>query len=599
MKKFRILMSYMEGQTKKYILAILSIGLATYFSLLVPQAVRITVDSVIGTEVIEGTSFMNRVFIALGGRESLINSLWIAGLIIVVLNVLRGIFLFFKGKWSAEASETIALKLRDKLFNHIQHMKFDYHVKAETGDLIQRCTSDVDTLRKFLGVQMVEIGRAIFMVSFIVYMMASMNWKLALISTIIVPFIFIYSYYYFGKINKTFKNVDESEGKLSTVLQENLSGVRVVRAFGRQAYEIEKFNEQNEIFRDEVYKLINLHAQYWSTSDVLCLSQSAIVLIVGTIWTVQGIISIGTLMAFITYVGMLLWPVRQMGRILSDMSKAFVALDRLHEILDVDTEEEEEVVEAKEIKGKIEFKNVSFKYEDEEKNVLNNINLTIENGQTVAILGPTGSGKSSLVHLLSRLYDATEGEILIDGQDIKGYNKKYLRRKVGMILQEPFLFAKTIKENIKIAVEGATEKDVYDAAEIASIHSGIEEFDKGYETIVGEKGVSLSGGQKQRVAIARRIITDSPIVIFDDSLSAVDTETDAIIRNRLKNKSDELTTIIISHRVSTLSEADKIVVLEEGRITQMGTHDELLKQKGLYKRIAEIQESYNEKKKAV
>eukprot|EP00792_Barthelona_sp_PAP020_P011223 TRINITY_DN5080_c0_g1_i1.p1 TRINITY_DN5080_c0_g1~~TRINITY_DN5080_c0_g1_i1.p1 ORF type:complete len:600 (+),score=50.49 TRINITY_DN5080_c0_g1_i1:341-2140(+) len=599
MLKLKRLLNYMHGEKKKYLFAIIAIGFATYFSLLVPQTVRITVDSIIGTEAMDQTSMMAKLFTRLGGKDSLINSLWVTGLIIVVLSALRGIFLFLKGKWSAEASEAIAQQLRDKLFNHIQHLKYDYHVKAETGDMIQRCTSDVDTIRRFLGVQMVEIGRAVFMITIIVILMVRMNLKLALVGTVIVPLIFIYSFFFFKKINETFKVVDETEGSLSTVLQENLSGVRVVRAFGRQAFEIDKFDEKNQAYRDEVYKLILLFAQYWSTSDVLCLFQSAAVLFVGTYWTINGTISLGTLMAFITYMGMLLWPVRQLGRILSDMSKSFVAIDRIQEILDVEVEHEKELVDEDVIEGKIQFKNVSFKYEDEERNVLSDINLTIEPGETLAILGSTGSGKSSLVHLLSRLYDPTEGEILVDGKDITTYNKKYLRRNIGMILQEPFLFAKTIKDNIGIAMNDFDMNQVKAAAQVASIDKGIEEFDKGYETMVGEKGVSLSGGQKQRVAIARRVITDSPVVIFDDSLSAVDTETDAIIRKRLKKSNSKLTTIIVSHRISTLSEADKIIVLENGKITQMGTHESLIRQEGLYQRIAKIQDSYDEEKKVV
>jgi len=421
----------------------------------------------------------------------------------------------------------------------------------------------------------------------------SLNVNLGLISLAVVPVIFLYSYFFFKRIQRTFKVVDEAEGAMSTTIQENLTGVRVVRAFGRQAYEIEKFEEKNAHMRDSVLRLLELFAQYWSSSDIICLSQSALVLCIGTIWTVQGKISLGTLFAFTSYVGMLLWPVRQLGRILTDMSKAFVAIDRTQEILRVPSEMNTSGDNFETIEGTIEFDHVTFEYEQGRK-ILDDVSFKVNKGETLAILGPTGAGKSTLVHLLARLYDVNEGSVKIDDVDVKDYDKKHLRENVGLILQEPFLFAKNIRDNIKIAKTEAEHHHVETAAKTAVIHDKIEEFNDGYETLVGERGVSLSGGQKQRMAIARRVITDAPIVIFDDSLSAVDTETDSAIRHRLKHTDKSLTTIIISHRVSTLSEADRIMILEDGKITDLDTHDKLIKKEGLYKRIWEIQNAYKE-----
>lgn len=593
MKRLKIMYEYMRGNLFKYIGAIVAVLLAVTASLIVPLVIRTTIDSVFGLAPIETGNLIGRVFIKLGGKEEILNKLWLPGLLIIGLTFIRGFFLYYKGKWSAEASETIAKKLRDNLYGHLQELSYEYHVSAETGDLIQRCTSDVDMIRRFLGTQMVEIGRAIFMISAVSIIMLTLNLKLGLVSLAVVPIIFFYSYFFFKRIQKSFKVVDEAEGAMSTTIQENLTGVRVVRAFGRQGFEIDKFEEKNIHMRDSVLKLIELFAQYWSSSDIICLSQTAVVLCLGTVWVVQGDLTLGTLFAFTSYMGMLLWPVRQLGRIITDMSKAFVAIDRTQEILKTESEMVQSGEVVSDIKGQIEFKHVSFEYEAGHK-ILEDVSFKINRGETIAVLGPTGSGKSTLVHLMARLYDATSGSIEIDGINVNQFDKKHLRENVGLILQEPFLFAKSIKDNIKIAKGDAEDHQVVDAAKTAVIHDKILEFHDGYDTLVGERGVSLSGGQKQRMAIARRIITDASIAIFDDSLSAVDTETDAAIRHRLNNTDKELTTIIISHRVSTLSEADRIMVLEDGKITQLDKHENLIKQEGLYKRIWEIQSAYQE-----
>jgi len=513
--------------------------------------------------------------------------------ILILLTLSRGIFLFFKGKWSAIASESIVRNIRDRLYDHLQYLPFEYHVKAKTGDLIQRCTSDLETIRRFLAIQFVEVGRALFMLAFALSFMLPMNVKMTLISLSLVPLIFAFAVLFFIKVKIAFKESDESEGRLSTVLQENLTGVRVVRAFARQKFEVDKFDEKNAEYRDKTYHLIRLLAWYWSVSDLFSLMQIGAVVILGTYWAAKGIISLGTLMAFSSYVGMLLWPIRQMGRVLTDMGKAQVSIERIQEILDEPIEDLDEGSTLEKINGEIEFKNVSFQYE-EGKPILKNISFKAEKGQTIAILGPTGSGKTTLVNLLPRLYDYQSGSITIDGVDIRSISKKTLRRNIGIVLQEPFLFSRTIKENIGLAKKKAKDDDVFLAAQIASIHNVIIDFEQGYKTAVGERGVTLSGGQKQRVAIARTIINGNPILIFDDSLSAVDTETDAAIRKKLRKRREKVTTFIISHRLSTLAEANMILVLDNGELVQKGTHLQLIEQEGLYKRIWAIQTSLEE-----
>jgi ATP-binding cassette, subfamily B, bacterial len=589
MRKLKLLWILMKGRRLLYSAAIFSVGMATLMSVVVPLVVKTTIDSIIGNKAIEAAS-ISLIINFLGGKNLLRNNLWICGIIIILLTLVNGLFLYLKGKWSSIAAESIAKNTREKLYDHLQRLPYDYHVKAQTGDLIQRCTSDVETIRSFLAVQFVEVGRTIFMVVFVSIIMFSLNLRLAFVSITAVPIIFIYAFIFFQKVQKAFLEVDESEGRLSTSIQENLTGMRVVRAFGKQSYEIKRFDEKNSEFRDLLYKLIKILAWYWSISDLICFVQIVSILVLGSYWTINGSITLGTLVVFLTYEGMLLWPVRQMGRILTDMGKSFVSATRIFEILDVPVEAMEENFLKPEIKGNIEFNNICFEYE-EDKLVLKDISFKVEKGMTVAILGPTGSGKTSLVNLLPRLYDYKTGSIKIDGTELNMIDRKWIRRNIGIALQEPFLFSKTIMENIKLAKDEATEGDVYESSRIASIHDSIMEFDKGYETAVGEKGVTLSGGQKQRVTIARTIINNYPILIFDDSLSAVDTETDAEIRRALNRRSKEVTTFIISHRITTLSEADLILVLDKGKIVQSGKHEVLSKQEGLYKKIWEIQNS--------
>lgn len=593
MDSIKLLMKSMKGNRLLYVGAILSVALATAFTLAGPLVISFTIDSVIGDKPMDVPNWVLSIIDSLGGKNTLAQNLWICSLALIVLTIGRGIFTYLRGKWSAVASESIAKNLREKVYDHLQHLSYEYHVKAETGDLIQRCTSDIETIRRFLAVQFVEIGYAVFMVAFVLSILLSLSVKLTLIAMLVVPVIFVAAIVFFIKMRDAFQKSDEAEGRLSNVLQENLTGIRVVRAFARQQYEIDKFDEKNVEFRGLTYRLIKLLAWYWALSDLACLLQIGAVLVFGAYWAAMGEISLGTLVVFTTYEGMLLWPIRQMGRILADFGKMIVSLKRVGEILDEPLEVTDKNQLKPEIKGNIEFKDVCFEYE-KERPILKNVSFKVKQGQTVAILGPTGSGKSTLIHLLGRLYDYQSGSIKIDGIELKEIDKKWIRKNVGIILQEPFLYSKNIKDNIKIARKEASDSEVYEAAKIASIHDVILDFEKGYDTLVGERGVTLSGGQKQRVAIARTIINDYPVLVFDDSLSAVDTETDANIRKALKTRKEKTTTFIISHRISTLSEADIILVLDGGELVQSGTHEELIGQQGLYRRIWEIQNALEE-----
>lgn len=521
-------------------------------------------------------------------REYWLDNLWIPALVLVGVTLANGVFVHLRQRATAQASEGIAKRMRDTLYTHLQNVPYDYHKHASTGDLVQRCTSDVETVRRFVSTQLLEVVRTVVMVGVALVIMLSLNVRMALISIVTVPFIFGFSFIYFGRVKKRFGEVDEAEGRISTIMQENFSGVRVVRAFGQQRNETDRFLEANGDYRDKTYRLIKMQGMFWGTSDALGYLQILISLAAGIVFAVRGEMTLGNVLIFSSYTSMLVWPVRQLGRVLSDFGKSTVALGRLNEIMDVPEESEPGRALTSEIKGEIEFKDVTFGYDTPDE-VLKGISFKVERGQTVAVLGSTGSGKSSLVHLLQRLYTCTGGSIVVDGVDINDIERHWLRKNIGIVLQEPYLYSRTIMENIRITDPSAPDDEVFESARMAAVHDVISGFEKGYDTVVGERGVTLSGGQKQRVAIARMLMQHAPILIFDDSLSAVDTETDSAIRHALETRRRDTTTFIISHRITTLSEADFIIVLEDGRIAERGTHEELLKTGGLYSRIAGIQ----------
>lgn len=585
---FRKMWKFMHGYRRLFLWAMLATVCATLFTIMPPLVVKVTVDSVISGKPLDAPAFLVYIIERLGGVSRLAQSLWICGLAVVLAAAGNGIFSFFRGRWTAMGAESLAKRTKDTLYDRLQKFPYEYHVKAKTGDLIQRCTSDVDTIRRFLAMQLVEIARILCVIGLSLSIMFSYHVWFTLLAIATVPVLFLVSYFYFKNIRKTFTLVDEKEGELQTVLQENLSGVRVVRAFGMQKFESDKFEKKNSEFYNLVVKMIHVMAYFWGLTDLMTFIQIGMVLFVGVYLTHTGAITLGTLMVFISYEGMLIYPVRQLGRILSDMGKMEVSLGRVEEILNTPLEAETPGAVQHPLKGDIVFSQVNFAY-DKNNPVLRDMSFTIRPGETIAVLGATGSGKSSIMHLLLRLYDYEEGSIKINGKELRDIQKSWLRERIGLVLQEPFLYSKTIKENIRMAKFDMTEDEMFEVTNVASIHNDISGFENGYETLVGEKGVTLSGGQKQRVAIARTLIKSCDILIFDDSLSAVDTETDAQIRAALKERAKEVTTFIISQRITTLMEADRIFVIEDGRLTDAGSHEELIQREGLYKRIWNIQ----------
>ena len=567
--------------------------LAMVFNALTPQIIKLTVDSLLSQDPEALPELLERWLPLEQLRAEPIRALWLSALAVMVTAILRGLCSFGQRINLSKGSEGFVKNIRDSLYRHIQHLSFQWHTAHSTGDMIQRCTSDVDVIRSFVCNQLVEVVRTVFLIVLYMSIMFSMNVKLSLISLIFIPVVGLSSGVFYRSISSRFQVADEAEGDLTTCAQENLTGVRVVRAFGRERYEIDKFNEKNDHFSKLWIRLGHLLSVYWASGTFLTSLQVMVVIIAGAIEAVNGELSLGAFLAFVSYNSSLSWPVRSLGRVLSDMSKAGVSMDRVGYILNAPEETDDPDAEDASAVGDIVFDHVTFGYGEQQ--VLKDVSFTIPQGSTFAILGGTGSGKSTMVHLLDRLYDLKEGTITIGGREIRKFRRDHLRRQIGLVLQEPFLFSKTIAENIAITRPDATREELRHAASIACVDEAIMEFPDGYETVVGERGVTLSGGQKQRVAMARMLLQNAPVMIFDDSLSAVDAETDAAIRAALRQNLGDATVILISHRVTTLMQADQILVLDDGRVADLGSHAELVQRPGIYREIYDIQMSSDDR----
>ena len=586
-RKAKLILRYFHGSRRYFICAAAASLLTTALNAVTPQIFRFSIDQV------------------LGGNEYgfLRERLWIPGLAVVGVAALSGISMFVSRMCTSRAGENFAKNMRDSLFAHVQRLPMSWHDKNQTGDIIQRCTSDVEVIRNFVVTQLLEVFRTVFLIGISFAMMFGMNRKMSLVVLLFVPVVAGYSAVFYRLIARRFTKADEAEGELSTVVQENATGVRVVRAFGREHFEMERFREKNEAFARMWIRLGTLSGLYWGVGDLITGLQVVAVAVLGAAETVHGNMSVGEFVAFASYNTVLVWPVRGLGRILSDMSKAGVSFERVDYMIQGEEERYQKSCVAGE-KGlpqcmDITFSHVSFAYEKGKK-VLDDISFSVSQGQTFGILGGTGSGKSTIVQLLTRLYelDAEEnsGCIAIGGIDIRELPLEWLRQNVGMVLQEPFLYSRTIRENIAASAPEATMEEIRQAARIACIDEAIMNFPDGYDTMVGERGVTLSGGQRQRVAIARMLLQKAPVMVFYDSLSAVDSETDSMIRRALKERIKDTAVILISHRITTLMGADRIMVLREGQMEEMGTHAQLVQRHGIYQQIYEIQMSGDDRR---
>ncbi len=587
-----LILTFMRGSAKFFILSMIFTMAVSLFELIYPQIIRFMTDSIIGSDPVDESSPAGLIISRTIGVEFLENNLWAIAVLVILFATLIGVFKYLAGLMNGTASERLTENIRNVLFDKIERLPYAWHTSNPTGDIIQRCTSDVETIKRFLSEQLTSVVSTVMLIALSVFFLIEINTTIALIAAVSVPVVVGFSFGFHRLIHKGFTKCDENEGALSSIVQENITGVRVVRAFGRESAEISKFTAQNHKYTDTWMYLCRVLAGFWATNDIISCAQVMLVVLTGVYLCVDGKITAGDFIAAVTYNSILTWPVRRLGRMISEMSKAQVALGRLGYIVNSENEADPTEADDADFTGDIEFKNVSFSF-DGKANVLDDVSLTIKPGTTLGILGGTGSGKSTLVSLLCRLYDLPEdsGDILIAGKSIKSLSARSIRDNVGIVLQEPFLFSRTIAENIAISKEGATLEEINEAAEISCLDRAISEFKNGYDTIVGERGVTLSGGQKQRVAIARILLRGTKVIVFDDSLSAVDAETDALIRREIGKRLKDTTVIIISHRISSLMHADNIIVLDKGKIIESGTHSGLLEENGTYKRIFDIQRS--------
>lgn len=581
---------FLRGSKAYFIIAIVCISLMNLLALIVPRIISYTVDTLITGKESDLPAFIVGAIESIGGPAYIREHLYLIAVFLMVIGALSALCNYLYRYYNNKGAETLVETMRNEIFAHIARLPFSWHTRNQTGDIIQRCTSDVDAVKNFVSGQLTEVFRVVLMVAFSLYFMFTINVKLALIAIILIPINIAYSAYGHKRMGKIFEEADVEEGKLSAVVQENLTGVRVVRAFGRELFEKERFEKQNHDYWKMWIRMDWVLAWFWAIGTLLLSLQTMIVVVLGAVFAVRGEMLAGEYIAFFSYNIMLTWPIRLLGRLISGLSRSEIATDRIRYIMNSEPEKDEGKKLRPEMTGDIVFNNVNFAY-DESKEIVKDVSFRIKGGTTVGILGGTGSGKSTLMHLLNRLYELPKenGSITISGVDIKDIEVGYLRENVGMVLQEPYLFSRTLAENIALGGTNAGIEDIKEAAGTASLLETIENFKEGFETTVGERGVTLSGGQKQRTAIARMLIGKSPIMVFDDSLSAVDAETDAKIRKGLMEKGKDSTVIIISHRITTLMAADNILVLDKGRLVESGTHDELIKNTGIYRKIYDIQ----------
>lgn len=591
MKAIKLLLRYVKRHWFLFVMTIVMLFSLNYIRSLIPLLIGKVMQIVDKDEYSSNLPKYLEFFFSSSNKQILLLTSMI---LISVIAIIRDVLNLFVDVNVTKISETVGSKIQTDYYNKVQDLPYTYLNHAETGDLIQRSTQDISRFKRFINGSFLSMLNAIGIVSINGIQMFIINPLFAAIAFILIPVYFIVSFFYFKTIEKDFTKTEQSEGKMTTVLQENLTGIRVVKAFANEKYEINKFDKSIDEYVENWEKVNAKMSLFWGSSDFLTYLQLVLTFAISILFILNGNMTLSEACIMFLYVQNIAWPAKNLGRQIAEFGKTSICAGRIIEVLDLEDEYENKNLLKVKLKGNIKFKDVSFVFPDSEIPTIQNVNLEIKSGQTIAIVGKTGSGKSTLIHMLNRLIDPTEGCLYLDDYDSKLLDKKYVREQVGILLQEPFLFSRTIKENIGIAIQDKDEKYIRSLAQIASVDEDIINFENKYETMVGERGVTLSGGQKQRIAIARMLAKEKKILVFDDSLSAVDTETDLKIRNALNSKKNKVTTIIITHRITTAKDADRIVVFENGQITNVGTHNELIKIEGLYKQIWKIQNSFNE-----
>ena len=567
---YRRLLGYLKPYWKQVLIAYLSMFFATLLNLFVPQIIKDAIDN------------------GLAAGEP--GALFVAGGIILVIAIVRGAAGFgqlFFGEW---LTHRFSYDLRNQFYNSVQALPFSFHDRTLTGDLMSRATSDITETERFVGIGLMGlVSTGLLLVGVIVAMLLE-SVQLALLGLIPMPLLVFATIRFGGTVRPMFKRIQEQMGILSSTMQESMTGINVVKAFAREPHELAKFDYENDEWFDRRYGLIRTWANNWPLFTFLVAASIFLLLWFGGPAALDGEITVGSLFALISYVLMLGAPVQRLGFLVNLAATAGASAKRVFDIIDTpsEIEEREDAIWLDRLEGSVTYQNVDFAYREDRK-ILTGISFHAEPGQTIALIGPTGSGKSTVTNLIPRFYNATAGWVLVDGIDVQDVQVQSLRRQVGIVLQDPFLFSQTVAENIAYGRPDASEEEIIAAAKAARAHEFITNMPDGYNTRVGERGVTLSGGQKQRVAIARALITDPRILILDDSTSSVDTETEHLIQEALAVLMEGRTTFVIAQRLLTLKSADCILVLDNGRIVQRGTHEALLAEGGLYREIYDLQ----------
>ena len=582
---------FLKGSIGVFVLSMLFASAVSFLDMVLPRIISFTVDSVIADQAPDLPAFIAVRLDAVGGVELLRSHPILIAAAVITVALTGALFRYLFRYLNEVAAERFVKRMRDSLYGKIQRLPYAWHGQNSTGDIIQRCTSDVETIKVFVSEQLTALVRVIVLIVLAIRFMAGISGTMTAVASLFIPIVIGYSLFFYAKIGDAFEKADTEEGRLSAIAQENLTGVRVVRAFGRERYERERFEKQNDYYTGFWIRLMRILSLNWVTGDVMTGLQYLMVNVMGAVFCVNGTITAGEFIAFVSYNSLLIWPVRSLGRVISEMSKAGISLDRLRYIMNAEEEKNPADALRPPMDREIRFEHVSFSYGDGSGEAVSDVSFTVPAGTTLGILGGTGSGKSTLMYLLERLYPLAEGQgrILIGDTDISQIDKEWLRAQIGMVLQEPYLFSRSIAENIAITSGNYKEKDIRRASRTADLLDTVDRFPAGFETFVGERGVTLSGGQKQRTAIAQMLIRQCPIMIFDDSLSAVDAETDARIRAALRKEIGDATVILIAHRITTIMHADQILVMDKGRIRERGTHEELLAMNGTYRKIYDLQ----------
>jgi ABC-type multidrug transport system fused ATPase/permease subunit len=571
----RRLLGYLQPYRRQAVLTYLCLLMVTVLNLIVPWLVK----SVIDYALAQGT--------ALGNSRSYLVQ---AALAIIGISMVKAVFSFGQRYLTEWLSLRTAYDIRNQFYNHVQRLSFAYHDAAQTGQLMSRATSDVDMVRQFIGSGLMEAANILLLLASTLFILFGLDWRLTLVALIPIPPLAFVAVRFGRVIRPHFQGIQAQVARLSTRIQESMAGVRVVKAFAREPYESERFAAENANLMDRRLRVMRLWGLNFPLMSFLIGLSTIIILWYGGREVIAGRLTIGSLVAFNGYLMMLAWPVQRLGWMVDVISRALASGERLFEILDAPSPVRE-ATDARvlpPVQGEVRFENVSFSYADS-RPVLHEVSLEAKPGQIIALLGATGSGKSTIISLIPRFYGVSAGRITIDGVDIREVTLKSLRQQIGMVLQESFLFSATIRDNIAYGCPDATLEEIIEAAKVARAHDFISEFPDGYETWVGERGVTVSGGQKQRLAIARAVLLDPRIIILDDSTSSVDTNTEYEIQQALGALMKGRTTFVIAQRLTTVLHADQIIVLDKGRVAERGTHQELLAANGIYREIYDLQ----------